>query len=65
MEVIFALLLLVANLFAIVNILGSRIGVGTKLVWIILIILLPLIGFIIWYFAGPRSTDVATTAAEK
>lgn len=57
MELIFGLLLLVANIWAFINIIGSPATTGSKLVWAIVIILLPLIGFIIWYFAGPRSKD--------
>ena len=57
MELIFGLLLLVANIWAFINILGSPAPTSVKLVWAIMIILVPLIGFIIWYFAGPRSTD--------
>jgi hypothetical protein len=52
---IFGLLLLIADVWAIVNVFQSNASTGGKVVWIILIILLPLLGLIIWFFAGPRS----------
>lgn len=43
------------DLFAIISILGSNKSTLDKLIWIVLIILLPLVGFLIWFFIGPRS----------
>lgn len=48
------LLILIANVYAIIKTLGSSATTGTKVFWIILILLLPLLGVIIWFFAGPR-----------
>ncbi len=31
---------------------------GHKVLWILLIVLLPVVGLIIWFFAGPRSRAV-------
>ncbi len=50
---LFGLLLLLAVIFAVIKILKSRAGDGEKLLWIALVAVLPLIGVIIWYFAGP------------
>jgi len=49
-----ALLVFVADVWAIVQVLQSRESTGTKVLWIVLIALLPILGLIIWYFAGPR-----------
>ena len=58
MEIILGILLLIGNLWALINIISSpRPSTGSKIAWIILIVLIPLIGFIIWFFAGPRSED--------
>ena len=51
---IVALLIFVADVWAIVQVLQSRESTGTKVLWIVLIVLLPVVGLIIWYFAGPR-----------
>jgi hypothetical protein len=49
-----ALLVFVADVWAIIQVLQSRESNGTKALWIVLIVLLPIVGLIIWYFAGPR-----------
>jgi hypothetical protein len=53
---IFGLLVLVADIYAIINIFSSRVSVGAKLLWTLLVLVLPVVGFIIWFFAGPRGT---------
>lgn len=50
----FGLLLLIANVWAIINIVQSRSGTGAKVAWTVFIIVLPFLGFIIWLFFGPR-----------
>ena len=50
----FGLLLLIADIWAIVNVAGSKATPVKKTLWILLIVLLPLLGLIIWFFAGPR-----------
>lgn len=52
---LFGLLVLIADIWAIVNIIGSGASNGKKVVWTVLVILLPIVGFIIWLVAGPRS----------
>ena len=51
---IFGLLILIANVWAILNIFQSSADTVKKVIWIVLVLLLPLLGVIIWYFAGPR-----------
>ena len=51
---IFGLLILIANVWAILNIFQSSADTAKKAIWIVLVLLLPLLGVIIWYFAGPR-----------
>ncbi|WP_045219159.1 PLDc N-terminal domain-containing protein [Desulfonatronum thioautotrophicum] len=53
---IFSLILLIACVWAIVQIFQSRASTGWKVFWIVLILLLPLIGLIIWFLAGPRGS---------
>lgn len=50
----FGLLLLGLNIWAIVSIVGSGTSTGKKALWILLIVVLPLVGFLIWLIAGPR-----------
>ena len=49
------ILLLIADVWAIINIVGSSETTGRKVLWTVLVLLLPVLGFIIWLVAGPRS----------
>jgi hypothetical protein len=55
MEFIFGIIVLVLDIWAIVSIIGSNASTGAKILWVLLILILPIVGFIIWFFAGPRS----------
>ena len=59
MEFIFGIIVLMLDIWAIVNIVGSSASTGAKVLWALLIIILPVVGFIIWFFAGPRSRTAA------
>ncbi len=48
-----ALLILTADIYAIVMIVQSAAKDIEKLLWVLLVLILPLIGVILWYFAGP------------
>jgi Phospholipase_D-nuclease N-terminal len=51
----FGLLVLIADIWAIVNVFGSSASTAAKVGWTVLILLLPVLGFIIWLVAGPRT----------
>jgi Phospholipase_D-nuclease N-terminal len=55
LEFIFGLIVVALDIWAVVNIIGSQASGGAKILWTLLIIVLPIVGFIIWFFAGPRS----------
>ncbi|MGK7652036.1 MULTISPECIES: PLDc N-terminal domain-containing protein [unclassified Roseovarius] len=48
------LIVLVLDIWALVSIIGSNASTGKKVLWSLLVIILPIIGFIIWLIAGPR-----------
>ena len=50
---ILGLLVLIADVYAIVKILESSAPNLEKLLWSLVIILLPVIGLVIWYLVGP------------
>jgi succinate dehydrogenase/fumarate reductase cytochrome b subunit len=52
---IFGILVLAGDIWAILNISQSSTGNGKKLAWILAVLLLPLLGLIVWFLAGPRS----------
>jgi phospholipase D-like protein len=49
------LIVLIADIWAIINIVQSRTTTGKKVLWTVLVLLLPVAGFIIWLIAGPKS----------
>ncbi len=51
---ILGLLILAGDIWALINILQSSAANDKKLVWILVVVLLPLLGLILWYFLGPR-----------
>ncbi|HKK13030.1 MAG TPA: PLD nuclease N-terminal domain-containing protein [Gammaproteobacteria bacterium] len=54
---LFGLLLLIAEVWAIVNVVQSRSSTGAKVLWTVLILLVPALGLLIWLVAGPRSAS--------
>ena len=50
------LIILALDIWAIVSIIGSRASTGAKVGWTLLVLLLPIVGFVIWFFVGPRSS---------
>ena len=48
-------ILLILDLWAIVSIINSNSTTGSKVLWCLLVVLLPLVGFILWLIFGPRS----------
>lgn len=55
---LWGLLILIADVWAIVNVLQSTAETGTKVLWVVIIIVLPLIGFILWLLLGPKTRSV-------
>jgi hypothetical protein len=51
----FGLVVLIADVWAIVNIFQSAADTGKKVLWTVLVIILPVLGFILWYFLGPKT----------
>lgn len=52
---LWGLIVLIADVWAIVNIFQSNASTGNKVVWTVVVILLPVLGFILWYFLGPKT----------
>jgi hypothetical protein len=48
------LLILIGDVWAIINIFQSSASNEKKLLWTIVVLLLPLLGLILWFFLGPR-----------
>jgi hypothetical protein len=55
---LWGLLVLIADVWAIVNIVQSGADTGKKVLWVVLVIVLPVLGFLLWLFLGPRTGKV-------
>jgi hypothetical protein len=51
---VFGLVVLAVDVWAIIHIVQSTTSTARKAMWVVLILLLPLLGFLIWLLAGPR-----------
>jgi succinate dehydrogenase/fumarate reductase cytochrome b subunit len=50
------LLILIGDVWAIINIIQSSASNEKKLLWTIVVLLLPVLGLILWFFLGPRGS---------
>lgn len=50
---ILGLILLIADIFAIIKIAQSSASTGLKILWIVVVLILPLLGLIVWFLLGP------------
>jgi hypothetical protein len=48
------LLILAADVWAMLNIFQSGASTGVKVAWIVGVLVFPVVGFFVWLFAGPR-----------
>ncbi|SMO72080.1 PLD nuclease N-terminal domain-containing protein [Paracoccus laeviglucosivorans] len=48
--IIFAL-----DVWAIASIINTNVATSTKIIWILLVAVLPVVGLIIWWLAGPKA----------
>ncbi len=53
---IFGLIILALDIWTIINIVGSSASTGRKVLWSLLVLVLPVVGLIIWLLMGPRSS---------
>ena len=52
-------IVLALNIWAIISIVGSGASTGGKVLWVLLVLVLPVLGFIIWLIAGPKGGRIA------
>jgi hypothetical protein len=52
---LWSILILIADIWAIINIVQSAASTERKVLWTVLVVLLPVLGLIIWLIAGPRT----------
>ena len=53
---LWGLIVLVADIWAIINIFQSSVSTGNKVLWTVVVLILPVLGFILWFFWGPKTS---------
>lgn len=48
------LIILILDVYAIVKTLQSNASTGAKVVWVVVILLLPVLGLLLWFLFGPK-----------
>ena len=52
---LFGLIIFILDVLAIIKTIQSPASTGSKVLWIVIILLLPVIGLLLWFFLGPRA----------
>ena len=47
-------IILILDIIAIIKVASSRVSLFAKVLWALLILFLPVLGLIIWFFIGPK-----------
>jgi hypothetical protein len=55
LEGFFAVVVFLLDVYAIARTIGSYASTRTKVVWVVVIFLLPVLGFVAWLLVGPSS----------
>jgi hypothetical protein len=51
---LFGLIVLVLDVWAIIKTIQSPTGTGSKVFWVVAILLLPILGLLLWFLLGPK-----------
>jgi len=51
---LWGVLVLAGDIWALINIFQSTVSNEKKLLWVLVVVLLPVLGLILWFFLGPR-----------
>lgn len=55
MSYIFGIIIFALDVWAIASIINTNVATSTKIIWILLVAILPVVGLIIWWLAGPKA----------
>lgn len=58
MGMILGLIIFILDILAIVRTIQSPVTNGMKVLWVLIIFILPVVGLIIWFLAGPKPLRV-------
>ena len=54
MEPILGLIILVLDILAIISIIQSGLSTAMKIVWVLVVLILPIIGMVLWFLIGNK-----------
>ncbi|HKJ05762.1 MAG TPA: PLDc N-terminal domain-containing protein [Geopsychrobacteraceae bacterium] len=54
MGTVFGTIILIADIWAIAQTVQTPVSAGNKILWVLLILILPVVGLLLWFFLGPR-----------
>ena len=57
-----AIIVLAADAWAIISVLGSATEFGNKFIWVMVILFLPVLGLLLWLLMGPRPRRISPPA---
>jgi hypothetical protein len=57
---LFGLIILAIDIWAIVKTIESGASTGSKVIWILVILVLPILGLLLWLLFGPRGGSRST-----
>ena len=52
---VWGLLVLVADIWAIVSVIQSNVPTNQKILWVVIVALLPVVGVVLWFLLGPKA----------
>ena len=55
MDKVFGIIIFCLDVWAIASIINTNETTGKKILWVAIVALLPVVGLIIWWFAGPKA----------
>ncbi|MTH33333.1 hypothetical protein GL279_01830 [Paracoccus limosus] len=55
MSYILGIVIFALDVWAIASIINTNVATSTKIIWILLVAILPVVGLIIWWLAGPKA----------
>ena len=54
MKSLLGVIVFILDVYALYHVITSAATTGKKIIWCLGILIFPVLGFIVWYFAGPR-----------
>lgn len=54
MGAVIGIIIFIADVWAIVQTIQAPVTAGNKILWVLIIFILPVVGLLLWFFLGPR-----------